>query len=63
SNAIKFNYLTFKEALNKRLEIMDAEAFSLCMQTNISVIVFNFYENRNLQNILSGNKIGTLVEA
>jgi uridylate kinase len=63
SNAIKFNYLTFKEALNKRLEIMDAEAFSLCMQTNISVIVFNFYENRNLQKILSGNKIGTLVEA
>jgi uridylate kinase len=62
SDAIKFDYLTFKEALNKRLKIMDAEAFSLCMQTKISIIVFNFYEDGNLQRILSGNKIGTLVE-
>jgi uridylate kinase len=61
NNAIKFDSLTFKEALSKRLEIMDAEAFALCMQTNISVIVFNFYEDGNLKNILSGKKIGTYI--
>ncbi|MDR0985134.1 MAG: UMP kinase [Endomicrobium sp.] len=62
-NAIKFSSLTFKEALRRHLKIMDAEAFSLCMQTNISIVVFNFYEDGNLWKILSGKKIGTIVEA
>ncbi|MDR3256184.1 MAG: UMP kinase [Endomicrobium sp.] len=62
-DVIKFKSLTFKEALNKHLKIMDAEAFSLCMQTNISITVFDFYKDGNLKKILSGEKIGTIVEA
>ncbi len=62
-NVVKFDSLTFKEALDKHLKIMDYEAFSLCMQTNISITVFDFYKNGNLKKVLNGEKIGTTVEA
>lgn len=59
--AVKFDRLTFKEAVEKGLKIMDAEAFSLCMRTNISVFVFDFYKNGNFRKVLSGEKIGTIL--
>ncbi|MDR2399761.1 MAG: UMP kinase [Endomicrobium sp.] len=62
-NAVKYDVLTFKEALDKRLEVMDAEAFSLCMHAGISITVFDFYKDGNLQKVLNGEKIGTRVEA
>jgi uridylate kinase len=61
-DAMKFNSLTFEEALDKHLKIMDYEAFSLCMQTNISITVFDFYKDGNLKKVLNGEKIGTTVE-
>jgi uridylate kinase len=61
-NAIKYDVLTFKEALNKRLAVMDVEAFSLCMEAKISIIVFDFYKDGNLEKVLSGEKMGTRVE-
>ncbi|MDR1401171.1 MAG: UMP kinase [Endomicrobium sp.] len=61
-NAVKYDSLTFKEALDKHLKIMDAEVFSLCMHTNTSIIVFDFYKDGNLRKILKGEKIGTIVE-
>ncbi|MDR3330850.1 MAG: UMP kinase [Endomicrobium sp.] len=61
--AIKFDFLTFKDVLKRRLKIMDSEAFLLCMQANICVIVFNFYKDGNLKKVLNGEKIGTIVEA
>jgi uridylate kinase len=62
-DAMKFNSLTFEEALDKHLKIMDYEAFSLCRQTNISITVFDFYKDGNLKKVLNGEKIGTTVEA
>jgi uridylate kinase len=62
-DAMKFDSLTFKEALDRYLKIMDSEAFSLCMQTNISITVFDFYKDGNLKKVLNGEKIGTIVEA
>ncbi|MDR0800444.1 MAG: UMP kinase [Endomicrobium sp.] len=62
-DAVKFDSLTFKEALDKNLKIMDSEAFSLCMQTNISITVFDFYKDGNLKKVLNEEKIGTIVEA
>ncbi|GHT45522.1 uridylate kinase [Endomicrobiia bacterium] len=59
--AVKFDSLTFQEALDKRLEIMDFEAFSLCMRMNRSITVFDFYKDNNLKKILDGEKIGTIV--
>jgi uridylate kinase len=61
-NAVKYSILTFQEALDKHLAIMDAEAFSLCMQADISIIIFDFYKEGNLQKVISGEKIGTRVE-
>jgi uridylate kinase len=62
-DAVKYVSLTFQEALDKQLKVMDKEAFSLCKQTNISIIVFDFYKDGNLKKVLSGEKIGTIVEA
>jgi uridylate kinase len=61
-NAVKFDKLTYQEALNKKLNIMDAEAFSLCMKTKVSIVVFDFYKKGNLAKVLNGEKIGTTVE-
>jgi uridylate kinase len=61
--ASKFDSLTFQEALDRHLKIMDFEAFSLCMQTKIAIKVFDFYKDGNLRKILNGDKIGTTVEA
>ncbi|MDR3274877.1 MAG: UMP kinase [Endomicrobium sp.] len=61
--AVKFDSLTFKEALDRHLKIMDIHAFSLCMQTNIPITVFDFYKDGNLKKVLNDEKIGTLVEA
>jgi uridylate kinase len=61
-NAVKYGILTFREALDKHLAIMDAEAFSLCMRSGIAIIVFDFYKEGNLQKVISGKKIGTRVE-
>jgi uridylate kinase len=62
-NAVKYASLTFKEALDKQLKVMDTEAFFLCSLTNISIVVFNFYKDGNLKKVLNGEKIGTTVEA
>ena len=61
SAAVKFDTLAFSEAIEKRLKVMDAEAFSLCMQTKISISVFDFYKDGNLRKVLNGEKIGTIV--
>ncbi|MDR3125063.1 MAG: UMP kinase [Endomicrobium sp.] len=62
-NAVKYASLTFKEALDKQLKVMDSQAFSLCSRTNIPIVVFNFYKDGNLKKVLNGEKIGTVVEA
>jgi uridylate kinase len=62
-NAVKFASLTFQEALSRCLKVMDPEAFSLCMRTNIPIVVFDFYKDGNLKRVLNGEKIGTTVEA
>lgn len=61
ADAVKYDTLTFDEALGKSLKIMDAAAFSLCKENNLPIIVFDFYCKGNLEKILSGHKIGTLV--
>jgi uridylate kinase len=61
-DAVKYVSLTFKEVLGKNLKVMDSQAFSLCEQTNISIVVFDFYKDGNLRKVLDGEKIGTTVE-
>ncbi len=60
-NATKFDTITFDEAYDKKLKIMDMTAFTLCKENQIPVIVFDMNCPGNLKKVILGNKIGTLV--
>ncbi len=60
-NAKRFNAITHAEALSKKLKIMDATAFSFCMEREIPIIVFKLLEEGNLAKCLMGEPVGTIV--
>lgn len=60
-SAVKYNFITYREALEKNLKILDASAFSLCCENNIPIIVFNIIEPGNIKKAINGENIGTLV--
>ena len=60
--AIKFDQISFKECIDMNLKIMDMTAFTLCMENNLPIIVFDMNENGNLKKLILGDKIGTLVK-
>lgn len=62
-DAKKFDRLTYMDALNKQLQVMDATAISLCMENHMPLMVLNLWEEGSLQKALTGEKVGTLVEA
>ena len=61
-SAIKYNKLSFDEAIEKRLLIMDSTAFTLCRENNLPIIVFDMNKKGNLKNIIMGENVGTLIE-
>jgi uridylate kinase len=61
SKAKMFTKISYDEALNRKLKIMDQTAFTLCRENNIPVIVFNMNRKDNFQNVVLGKNIGTLV--
>ena len=63
SDAVRFDTITYLEALNLGLKIMDATAFSLCMENDMPIIVFRLEDPASLTRILHGEKLGTLVGA
>lgn len=60
-DAVMYRSVTFDEAIQKNLKIMDATAFTLCRDQKLSVAVFNIFKHDALQNILLGNDEGTRV--
>jgi uridylate kinase len=60
--AVKFDELTFDEAYNRGLNVMDLTSFTMCKENKIPIIVFDMNKNGNLKKLLSGEKIGTLVK-
>jgi uridylate kinase len=60
--AVKYSKLTFTEAYQKDLRIMDMTAFTLCQENNLPIIVFDMNEKGNLHRIVNGEQVGTLVE-
>jgi uridylate kinase len=60
--ATKFTNLTFDEAYNRGLNVMDMTAFTLCKENNVPIIVFDMNTPGNLEKVVSGAQIGTLVE-
>jgi uridylate kinase len=61
--AQKFETLTYMEALQRQLKVMDSTAFSLCMDTRIPIVVFDFHQAGNLVRVVRGEPIGTTVTA
>jgi uridylate kinase len=60
-SATKYDTLTFDEAYNKGLNIMDMTAFTLCKENDVPIIVFDMNTKGNLEKVVRGEKIGTLV--
>lgn len=61
SDAIKFDELSYIDVLNKGLKVMDSTAISLCMDNNMDIIVFNMFQAGNIQKVVEGKTVGTLV--
>ncbi len=53
--------ITHKDALTRGLQVMDSTAFALCMDNNLPIVVFNMDDGRNIDKIVSGERVGTLV--
>ena len=61
--AKKFDQLNFSDALQRRLQVMDSTAFSLCMDNKMPIVVFDMSEPGNIQRAVLGEPVGTLVTA
>jgi uridylate kinase len=59
--ATKFNKITFSECISKNLRVMDMTAFTLCMENNLPIVVFDMNKPGNLLRVVTGDKVGTLV--
>jgi uridylate kinase len=63
-DAVKYDTISFREVLDKRLKVMDASAISLCMDNNLPIMVFNMRQDGNIVKAICGDlSIGTLVTA
>lgn len=61
SDAVKYTTLSFQEAYEKNLNIMDMTAFTLCMENKLPIIVFDMNQKGNLMKIVNGESAGTLI--
>ena len=61
--AVKYDELTFQEALSKGLKVADATAFALCMENDLPMVVFGMEPEGNILKVVKGEKIGTLVSS
>ena len=60
-NAVKYDQLSFDEAYQKQLKIMDMTAFTLCKENKLPILVFDMNTKGNLLKVVNGEAIGTLV--
>ena len=61
SKAIRYDTINYNDAISQQLKVMDAAAFSLCMENDIPIEVFNFFKPNSMVDIFNGNSSGTLV--
>jgi uridylate kinase len=60
-DAQKFDTLSYIDLLNRRLEVMDSTAISLCMDNNLPILVVNLWDPSALERALRGEKVGTII--
>lgn len=61
-SATKYDTITFQECITKNLRVMDMTAFTLCMENQLPIIVFDMNKPGNLQRVVTGERVGTLVK-
>lgn len=62
-DAKRFDQISYAEAMQRQLKIMDLTAFSMCMEHDIPIVVFDFKVNGNVRAVVEGKRIGTLVNS
>lgn len=62
NDAIKYDFLSYNDAIDNNLRIMDQTAFTLCKENDLPIIVFDVNKENNLLKLVSGEKIGTVIE-
>jgi uridylate kinase len=62
-SAEKFDHLTYIDALNRRLQVMDSTAISLCMDNELPILVLNMWQPENLVLAVNGESIGTIISS
>jgi len=61
-DAVKYEEITFVDALKQRINVMDSTAFSLCLDNNVPILVFDLNDEHAIRHAVLGKKIGTLVK-
>ena len=61
NDAVKFESLSYMDVINKGIKVMDTTAITLCMENNLDIMVFNMFEKGNIQKVVIGDKVGTIV--
>ena len=59
--AVKYETLTFDEAYNRNLKVMDMTSFTMCKENNMPIIVFNMNKEGELNRVLRGENVGTVI--
>lgn len=62
-DAVRYDQITFIDALKQRLNVMDSTAFSLCLDNNVPILVFDLNDEHAIRRAVLGEKIGTLVRS
>ena len=62
-DASKYEQLSFRQAVELQLGVMDITAMSMCMEHDLPIVVFNYHEQGNIRRVVQGENIGTLVNA
>ncbi len=61
-SATKYNVMSYDECISKKLNVMDMTAFTLCMENDLPIVVFDMNKKGNLRRVVTGEKVGTLVK-
>jgi uridylate kinase len=59
--AKKFDRITYLEAINRGLQVMDSTALTFCMDNDLPIVVFDLFTTGNVARIIAGEHVGTLV--
>lgn len=61
--AVRYSKLSYNDAINKRLDVMDATAFTLAEEHQVKILVFNVKKNKSILKAITGEEVGTLIDS